>query len=321
MPLRIRIHDSDNSLDERLSDGGALVAFLKPGPNNDGLRGRMGGQVYSGGGADTIVRDYVVPVQPNSPSQQAQKGRFWRGAQGWAGLTDAQRAAWTLAVATLGIKAKGARRQKPRAMTGAQFYTSLTSKFLACSPGGTVPANPPATRFAGDTVAVALTASTGVLTVTANQANKTGVRTEIMVQRLAAAHRKPTPGGYRARAYVAFATGLLTLNLNVAPGAYAVAIQFVNVATGETSGFQVLGQTLVALALEDGGLADADGGELRAADGSPPPREQGPGRVGGRGPSPRWALSSPCRPCRPCPGLRRLRRTWAGAFRRRGSRW
>ena len=216
----------------------------------------MGGQVYAGGGEDTIVRDYVPPTQPNSPAQQAQQRRFGRGAQGWGALTDGQRAQWTATVAAFGIKGKGDRRKRPKAISGSNYYTSLTAKFLAATPGGTVPATPPATRFAGDTVTFALTTTTGSLVVTASGANKAGVTTEIMVQRLAASYRKPTPNGYRTKAFVAFAPSAPSKSIPVTAGAYAVAVQFVSLATGETSGYQTLGTSLVALSLEDGGAAD-----------------------------------------------------------------
>lgn len=197
-------------------------------------------------------------AQPKTALQLAQEGRLKRGAQGWGTLTDAQRAAWAQATVTFGLKAKGTRRQKPKLLSGSQYYTSLTAKFLACTPGGTVPVNPPATKFTGDTVSFTLTATTGNLTVAANQANKAGVKVEILTQRLAAGYRKPAAGGYRVKGYVQFAAGSLSVNLAVAPGAYSVAVQFVNAATGETSGYQVLGTGVVTLALEDGGLADGD---------------------------------------------------------------
>ncbi len=220
----------------------------------------MAGQTYTGGGVDTIVREFVEPVQPNTAAQQAQKNRIRRGAQGWGSLTDGQRAQWASTVASFGIKAKGTRRLAPQAMTPANYYTSLTSKFLACSPLGTVPVLPPATKFGGDTVGFVVTPNTGSLRVTATNANRAGVKTEIMVQRLAASYRKPTPSGYRTKAFVAFATGALSTDIPVSPGAYSVAVQFVNVATGETSGYQVLGVQSVALALEDGGMADEAAG-------------------------------------------------------------
>lgn len=216
----------------------------------------MGGQVYAGSGEDTIVREYVKAVQPNSPLQVAQQGRIKRGAQGWGNLTDAQRQDWTEKAAAFGIKTKSARRQKPTAMRPENWYTSLSAKFLACTPGGTVPANPPATKFQGDTATFTIEATTGAITVTASGANKTGVKTEILLQRLAAGYRKPTTNGYRSKAYVAFDQHNLSTTLSVTPGAYSVAVQFVNAATGETSGFQVLGSLTVALALEDGGLSD-----------------------------------------------------------------
>lgn len=215
----------------------------------------MGGQVYAGGGADTIIREYTRGVQPGTASQKAQQSRLGRGAQGWGSLTDAQREAWTQAATK--VKSRSVRRMKPKAITGPQLYTSLASKFLACSPGGTVPVYPPATAFKGDpSMVLTLTASTGNLVLSANHGNLAGVKTEIKVQKLAAIYRKPEKGGFRTKSYVAFAGTSLSASIPVAPGAYSVAVQYVNVATGETSGFQIVGQVAVALALTEGGLGD-----------------------------------------------------------------
>lgn len=229
------------------------MAFLKPGPNNNGLRGRMGGQVYAGGGEDTIVREFVEPVQPNTPAQVAQQGRVKRGSQGWGELSDTERAAWTEAVETFGVTSKSVRRRRPKLLTGAQYFTSLTSKFLACTPGGTVPKLPPTKRFIGDSIEFTLSTTPGNIVVTASGPNSSGVKTEIRVQRLAAAYRKPSPNGFRTKAFVAFSGTTLSHSIPVSAGAYAVAVQFVDVASGAVTGYEVLPTSVVLLALEKGG--------------------------------------------------------------------
>ena len=216
----------------------------------------MGGQIYAGGGEDTIVRNYVKAVQPNSPGQLAQQGRIRDGSQGWGSLTDAERASWAEGVRAFGIKAKGVRRQKPVAMRPENYYTSLTAKFKACSPTLAAPKIAPTTRFNGDGLVYTLSKSAGHIEIVANVANKAGVKTEISVQRLAAAYRKPTPNGYRVKQFMAFTSEKLSASVLVSPGAYSVAIQYIETSSGQTSGFRVLGTVTVALTLEQGGRSD-----------------------------------------------------------------
>ena len=216
----------------------------------------MGGQIYAGGGEDTIVRNYVKAVQPNTPGQLAQQGRIGDGAKGWGSLSDSERASWAETVRAFGIKAKGVRRQKPVAMRPENYYTSLSAKFKACSPTATVPKLPPAKRFNGDGLVYTLSQSAGHIEIEVNVANKAGVKTEISVQRLAAAYRKPTPNGYRVKQFMAFTGEKLSTSVLVSPGAYSVAIQYIETSSGQTSGFQVLGTVTVALALEQGGRSD-----------------------------------------------------------------
>jgi hypothetical protein len=52
------------------------MAILRPGPNNNGLRGRMGGQVYAIAGADTVVREFVPPTNPRTNNQMVIRRYF-----------------------------------------------------------------------------------------------------------------------------------------------------------------------------------------------------------------------------------------------------
>ena len=228
------------------------MAFLKANPNNSGLRGRMAGQVYAGGGEDTIVKQFTKPTATQTPAKSAAEARFTRGAQGWGLLTDAQRAAWT--AAARGVLSKDPRRLRPKAISGPNLYTALTAKFLQLSPAGTVPAFPPAGRFPGDGVTFEVDDTGGSCTITASAANRPGVTCEFLTQALAAAYRKPT-GEWRHAAFHAFAAGTLSYTLALPAGYTALAVQFVETATGRVTGFQTLGSGLTLRAVE-GGLAE-----------------------------------------------------------------
>lgn len=61
-------------------------------------RNKIGGQVASKNRAGAYFRNKVTPVNPQSENQVTVRARLAANAQGWRGLTDAQRAAWNAAV-------------------------------------------------------------------------------------------------------------------------------------------------------------------------------------------------------------------------------
>lgn len=61
------------------------------------LTGRLGGIVASHNSSGTYFRRYVVPVNPNTTGQQAQRNAFAVVSQRWRGLNSIQQAAWVAA--------------------------------------------------------------------------------------------------------------------------------------------------------------------------------------------------------------------------------
>lgn len=61
------------------------------------LTGRLGGIVASHNTNGTYFRRYVVPVNPNTTGQQAQRNSFAAVSQSWRGLSKFDQAAWTTA--------------------------------------------------------------------------------------------------------------------------------------------------------------------------------------------------------------------------------
>ena len=241
--------------------GGLLtLAFLKQNPNNSGIRGRLAGQVYSGEGTDTVVKEYTKPSHSHSEAVQRTEAAFTRGTQGWGLLTDEERAAWTLAAKK--VMSKDPKRIRPVPIKGNNLYCALTAKFLQLNPAGTVPSMPPATKFLGDSVGCGVESEAGALVITGDRVNRAGVTTEVLLQRLDAAYRTPTKE-YTHAAFHVFTVSSPRLTVPVALGAYSVAVQFVATASGEVSGFQVLGTTMVLEAVE-GGLSDEAGAKKAA---------------------------------------------------------
>jgi hypothetical protein len=61
-------------------------------------RGKIGGHVASKNRSGSYFRTKVSPSNPQTNSQTLARGRMTSNAQGWGGLSDAQRSAWNSAV-------------------------------------------------------------------------------------------------------------------------------------------------------------------------------------------------------------------------------
>jgi hypothetical protein len=58
------------------------------------LSGKLGGQVFSRNRAGAYIRQYVIPVNPNTIAQQNARSRFSSAAGGYHTLSDTQKAHW-----------------------------------------------------------------------------------------------------------------------------------------------------------------------------------------------------------------------------------
>src|SRR5882724_10228675 len=141
-------------------------------------------------------------------------------------MTAAQAAAW-------GNYASGQTKSDPR--TGKSYhpsaitaFTALASKFLQVTPGGTIPLTPPATSFGGDTITLTAAGGAAKVTFTASGGNGTNIYTELLLQPLKSANRKPQPGGYRTKMFFSFSLGSPSQIVTVPAGWYVPAYRFVN---------------------------------------------------------------------------------------------
>ena len=225
------------------------IPTIKPG-------GKLGNVVFIQTAQGYVVRERVTPANPRTGPQVRARAGFAEASRAWGALDDAEYAAWQAYGQACGLG-------------GQLAYMSLTRKWLATHPGGTPPTLPPAGPFFGDNVGLRIAdlgsgiaegadptdAGSGrseiddprsaILTLVATQPNAQGVVTEVLVQPLANARRKPRARDWRTAAYVAFASGSLAVPVSVPPGAYAVAYRFVNAATGQATAMAVLGAVTV----------------------------------------------------------------------------
>lgn len=231
------------------------MALFKMGAFADTLRGKSGNSVFSKTKSGIVVRDLVIPTNPQTPAQQGIRNKFRAGSQTWTTLTANQVANWNKYAATLTMRSKGGKLRKKR---GIDVFTGLATKFLQVSPNGSIPLTPPTSAFTGDTITLTVSSETpGELLFEASGGNAAGVTTEILLQPLANANRKPQPGAFRTEQFHVFTTGAgQSLTVNVPAGYYAAAYRFVRIATGQDSLLQFLPVTTVALSLADGGWSE-----------------------------------------------------------------
>jgi hypothetical protein len=195
------------------------------------LRGRAGSAVFSMTANGLSMRPYTIPADPRTPAQMASRARLSRVSQRWKTLTPAQHRAWRDYAATVTrFHSYGGPPYSPPPHT---LFIALGSKFLQVNPDGDIPLLPPAYPFFGDTVRVSAAGEPGAVVFTATGPNADGILTELLLQPLLHAGRKPKATLYRAESFVAFAPGSLTAAIPVAPGAYAPAYRFVNSLTGQ----------------------------------------------------------------------------------------
>ncbi len=227
------------------------------------LRGKAGNAVFSKSRDGIVLKPRVKGRNPNTAAQQAVRHALSTATSMFKNFTSAQNAAWSTYAQTI---------TKHNPVTGKSYhptainaFTALAAKFLLVNPTGTVPTTPPATSFPGDTITLTTTGATGKVTFTASGANAANVKTELLLQPLASANRRPQRNGYRSKAYVAFASGSLSFDVLVPAGYYAAAYRFVNALTGQETQLIPLPEQQVSFSVSVGGTNEAKSSAKKAA--------------------------------------------------------
>jgi hypothetical protein len=216
-----------------------VLAKVKFSSDIDVMRGSIGERVYSNSHVGATVRTRTAPNQPQSALQSASKQRFRSASAAFNQLSVSQLTAWANYGAT--VKRRDEVTEEVYFLTANMAFMGLASKFLQVNPTGTIPMNPPAGGFGGDTVTLTVSGVDGKITFTASKANAAGVKTELLIQKLASKARRTYEEKYRTASFVAFATGSLSSVVNAEAGIYATAYRFVNTATGQDSDIVQLG--------------------------------------------------------------------------------
>ena len=100
----------------------------------------------------------------------------------------------------------------------------LACKFLQINGlGATIPTAPPVLKFKGDTISVRGEVRQGVAVWIGSGANKAGVQTELLAQRLPSPDRAPVPDAYVSRGFVALEEGdAFEATADLGPGIWAL---------------------------------------------------------------------------------------------------
>jgi hypothetical protein len=189
------------------------------------------------------LRPLVTPTDPQTPAQIAARARLSQANAAYSALSPTDRGLWADYALTVTVQDK--RGGAPRHPAPQTLFVGLTAKFLQVTPQGSIPQTPPTSPFFGDGITLTAAAGGGTVTFTASGANAAHIVTELLLQPMAHLYRAPKPHLYRPAAFVAFAAGSLSHVVPAEPGAYAVAVRFVNALTGQASEMAKLAAVLV----------------------------------------------------------------------------
>jgi len=219
-----------------------------------GLRGKAGNVVFNHSKDGTHVKPHVKGSNPNTPAQQLVRANLRKAAGIFKGFTPVQLAAWTNYAETQTFRDKNdGSAYKPSPINA---FMKFACKFLQVTPNGTVPTTPPTTSYYGDNVGITVTGGTGKLTFTASAANSTNTTTEILLQPLASANRKPQKNAYRTKQLNQFTAGNLSIDVTVPAGYYAAGYRFVNTQTGQDTEMYPLNISTVSFEVALGGKSE-----------------------------------------------------------------
>ncbi len=227
------------------------MALFKLGAFADYISGKAGNTVFVKTKSGTVIRDRVIPTNPNTGAQQFVRGNMRDATQKFPTLTSLQIQAWNNYAERFVTRSKGGRLRKKN---GINVYTALSTKFLQVNPGGTIPVDPPQSNFLGDDITLSATAGTGQITFESSGDNTANVKTEILLQSLASADRKPQKGAYRSHGFFSMESEGPT-TVPVPTGFYAAAYRFVNTLTGQATHPQTLPVQTVAFSVVQGAPA------------------------------------------------------------------
>ncbi|MBX7136058.1 MAG: hypothetical protein K1X67_25595 [Fimbriimonadaceae bacterium] len=217
----------------------SFMATLKLGAFADNLHGRAGNTVFVRSAGGVVVREHVIPRDPQTELQMAARLRLMRAGIAWNELEPEQAERWRDYALRIGVREPGT--GAVRARRAQNVFCGLACKLLQAVPNATIPLDPPDAPFFGDAISISVQPAPSALDFDASAPNQPTVLTELLVQPLRHGAMRPKAAAYRSKAFVTYAPGSLRYTLSLSPGWYAAAYRFVQRHTGEESPLVPLG--------------------------------------------------------------------------------
>lgn len=221
------------------------MALFKLGAFAEYLTGKAGNTVFARTKSGTVARDFVIPTNPNTDAQQFVRNNLTDSSTTWRTMSAIRVKAWNQYAKNIKRRSRGGQL---RSMNGINAFTALTTKFLQVNPNGVIPMDPPVAPFKGDPISLSATAGVGEIEFTSDGDNSNNVKTEILLQPLASANRKPQKGAYISHGFFSMDAGD-PVSVPVPTGHYAAAYRFVNTQTGQDTGMRFLPVLTVAISI------------------------------------------------------------------------
>jgi hypothetical protein len=219
------------------------MATLRLGAFTSGLTGKSGTTVFVQTPGGVLVRDRVIPHDPQTPSQVKARMRLRRATMAWSNLDPEAIERWESYAQELAERdpATGFMRS-PRPMN---VFCALYMKLLMLDPTTPPPHHPPAQPFFGDRASLVAHGEPGAVRFEAVTPNGPGTVTELLLQPLASRNRATYPRKYRTQGFHVFAEAGESDLVSAPPGWTATGYRFVDAATGRTTPIVGAGKVLV----------------------------------------------------------------------------
>jgi len=221
------------------------MAILKTSGGLGSMSGRVGNMVYANTDCGVVIRDLPRRHGQISDAQRGTVDALRRANFLWQRLSLAQVEAWN--AYALRHAERNPHTGLLRVPRSVNLFVGLAAKYLQVHGGFDAPSDPPTGVFVGDGVGVGLgVGEEGGLVFTADAANRPGVLTEVLAQRLRNANNRPQPKAYKSLGFVAF-TGAGDTAAFPAPlsGTFVGATRFVEAATGRATALIEIGRVTV----------------------------------------------------------------------------
>ncbi len=197
------------------------------------IRGKMGTDVFSRARSGPTARVKSSVSNPKTGPQRDVRSYLGKAAKTYKAM-DAQTAASWVSYGETQIR-HNPLTGETYTLSGVCAFIELAAKYLQINPAGSIPTTPPANVFTGDALTFTVNPDDPGYNVTASGPNSTGTATEILYQKLNSGNCEPNPEGYTHYDFVTFAAGMLTTNVALPTGVYALAYRYVNKTTGQAT--------------------------------------------------------------------------------------